>query len=85
MAKEEKPEYVTKELLNDAVDTLLKGMGNLYERFKGELNSQLENQKGEINTRFDGVENRLRNVEVELTHVKDEINGLKADFYAKPS
>jgi hypothetical protein len=43
MAKEEKPEYVTKELLNDAVDTLLKGMGNLYERFKGELNSQLEN------------------------------------------
>jgi hypothetical protein len=38
-----------------------------------------------MNTRFDGVENRLRNVEVELTHVKDEINGLKADFYAKPS
>ena len=85
MAKVDPNEPVNRGMLDEAVDTLLKGMDNLYERFKGELNTRLESLKGEMNTRFDNVENRLRNVEVELSHVKDEVNGLKADLSTTPS
>ena len=60
-------------MLDEAVDTLLEGMGKLYERFKREMN-----------TRFDNVENRLRNVEVEHSHVKAEINGPKAELSDTP-
>ena len=74
MAKNSNEEYVTKATLNDAVDTILTGMNNIVEGLEGKMN-----------TRFDGVENRLRTVEVELSHVKDEINGLKGDLSATPS
>ncbi len=74
MAKNSNEEYITKETLNEAVDTILTGMNNMVEGLEGKMN-----------TRFDGVENRLRTVEVELSHVKDEINGLKADLSDTPS
>ena len=54
------------------MDTLLKSMDRLYERFKGEVGGL----KDEMNTRFDKVEGRLQRVEAELSFVKDEINGL---------
>ena len=41
--------------------------------------------RAEMNTRFDEVDNRLRKVEVELSFVKDEMNGLKADLSTTPS
>jgi predicted nuclease with TOPRIM domain len=81
MAKADPNEPVTREILDEAVDTLLAGMDKLYERFKGETDSL----RSEMNSRFDNVENRLRNIEVELSYVKDEVNGLKADFSTTPS
>lgn len=67
MAKGSNKEYITKTTLNEAVDAILNGINNM-----------VKDLKSEMNTCFDGVENRLRSVEVELSHVKDEINGLKA-------
>ena len=74
MAKNSNEEYVTKATLNDAVDTILTGMNNIVEGLEGKMN-----------TRFDRVENRLKTVEVELSYVKDEIKGLKADLSDTPS
>ena len=56
-------EPVYRGMLDEAVDTLLQGMDKLYERFKGEV----DGLRGDIKSRFDIVEDRLQNVETELT------------------
>lgn len=79
--KEYSNKPVTKGMLDDAVDTILKGMDNLFWRFQGEVNDlRTETKQG-----FRKVENRLKMVEVELGGVKDEIKGLKAEFSTTPS
>ena len=74
MSKNKSSQPATREVLDEAVDILLEGMDKLYEKFKGDMN-----------TGFGNIENRLRSVEVELSHVKDEINGLKADLSNTPT
>jgi predicted nuclease with TOPRIM domain len=74
MAKGNQKDYITKKVLDEAVETILKGMDNLFDKFKGEMYA-----------RFENVENRLDRIEAELSYVKDEIKGLKADFSTTPS
>jgi archaellum component FlaC len=81
MAKTNSKQPVTRGMLDDAVDTLLEGMDNLYSRFKYDLG----NFGSEMNTRFDNMDDRLRKVEVELSHVKDEVNGFKVELSDTPS
>jgi len=65
---------VTKGMLDDAVDTLLAGMDNLYSRFNEELDKSFEKGYG----RFD-------NLDRETTFVKREIRDLKADLSDTPT
>ena len=65
---------VTKGMLDDAVDTLLAGMENLYSGFKEELDKS-----------FDKIEGRLDNLDRETTFVKREIHDLKADLSDTPT
>ena len=65
---------VTKGMLDDAVDTLLKGMDNLYDRFKGELDRGIEK-----------VEARLDNLERDMSFVKRDIRDIKADLSDTPT
>jgi len=67
-------EPVNRGMLNDAVDTILHGMDNLFSRFQDELNEFRE----EVNTSFDKVGVSLRGVE-------DEVKGLKADPSITPT
>ncbi len=65
---------MTKEMLDQAVEAILGGVDEL-----------LAGLRGEMNGRFDKVEGRLDKVKVELAHVKDIVNGLKADLADTPS
>ena len=84
-AKTDKNGLVTRGMLDEAVDALLKGMDSLYEKFKSEMNSQIGYLRGEMNTRFGKVEDEIHGVKIELSHVKDEVKGLKADLSITPS
>lgn len=61
-------------MLDDAVDTLLAGMDNLYSGFKNDLNMG-----------FEKVEGRLDNLDREMTFMKREIQDLKADLSDTPT
>lgn len=79
--KENSNEPVTKGMLDDAVDTILNGMDNMFSKFQGEVHDlRIEMKQG-----FRKVDNRLKRVEVELGGVKDEIKDLKAGFSNTPS
>jgi archaellum component FlaC len=73
-SKQDPNEPVTVATLNEAVDAILEGM----EKMVGGV-------RGEMNERFDKVDNRLQGVETEVRFVKDDINGLKADLSTTPS
>jgi archaellum component FlaC len=74
MPKQGGKDYVTKEQLDEAVDTILDGVSNLFDQLRTDVN---------------GVEKRLsdeiKDVKAELIYVKDEINGLKAELSDTPS
>lgn len=74
MAKRDQNDPVTKAMLDEAVDAILKGM----DKMAGSLRS-------EMNSRFEGVNGRLDKLETEVSHVKDEINGLKGELSDTPS
>jgi archaellum component FlaC len=67
-------EFVTREVLDEAVETILNGMNRL-----------LAGSSQETNSRLDKMVDSLKSVKTELAHVKDEINGLKADLSDTPS
>lgn len=78
MSKGNPNEPVTRGMLDEAVSAILAGMDNLYERFKGEVDSF----KSEMNTRFESMDAKIDQSKNEL---KDDINGLKADLSTTPS
>jgi hypothetical protein len=74
MAKSDSSEPVNREMLDEAVSAILQGMDKMF----GKLN-------GEMVERFGKVEEEIRGMKVELSHVKDKISGLKADLSITPS
>jgi len=66
--------YVTKEMLDEAVEAILEGVDKLVGGLRGEMND-----------RFDTVEGRFDKVGVELSHVKDTVRGLKVDLFDTPT
>jgi hypothetical protein len=74
MTKSDSNEPVTKGMLDDAVTAILQGMDKMFVKLQGEMVE-----------RFGKVEEEICGVKVELSHVKDEIKGLKADLSVTPS
>ncbi len=75
MVKNNSQAFVTNETLDDAVDTLLKGMDNM-----------LEEQKKIFATKKD-IENvaTKEDLKREASWLRDDINGLKAELSNTPS
>ncbi len=74
MAKVNPKEPINRGVLNDAVDTILKGVDNL-----------LANRNKQYNKRFDKVDSGLKKLEVGQKGLKNEMDGLKAEFSNTPS
>ena len=66
-----KDAFVTKRMLDQAVDTVLKGVEHLLSQTKKEL-------RGEMKEGF-------REIKTEIRFVKDDVKGLKAELSDTPS
>ena len=80
-SKQDPNEPVTAGTLNEAVDAILEGMEKMVGGVRGEMNERFD----KVDNRLQSVENRLQSVESEVRYVKDEIDGLKADLSTTPS
>lgn len=74
MAKNSSEKFVTETMLQEAVEAILKGMDNLFDRFKDEVSKRF----GEVDKRFDKLES-------EITFIKRDISDIKADLSDTPS
>ena len=64
---------VNKKMLDEAVQTILTGMNDLYSRFDG------------VDKRFDGVDKRLDKIESDIYFVKQDVRDIKANLSDTPS
>ena len=64
---------VNKKMLDEAVQTILTGMDDLYSRFDG------------VDKRFDGVDKRLDKIESDIYFVKQDVRDIKANLSDTPS
>ena len=64
---------VNKKMLDEAVQTILTGMDDLYSRFDG------------VDKRFDGVDKRLDKIESNIYFVKQDVRDIKADLSDTPT
>ena len=71
-------EVVTRKMLDEFVEAILAGIGDLINNVRREL-------REEMRSGFKKVDHRLNKLEVGQVHLKDQINGLKADLSATPS
>lgn len=67
--------------LDEIVRAILAGTEGLFNDLRREMNSRFE----KVYKRFDKVEGRLDTLEVGQAHLKDQMNGLKADLSDMPS
>ncbi len=74
MKKVDSKEPVNRGMLDEAVQAILEGMDKMVGGLRSEMNS-----------RFEKVDDNLRQLDVELSGVKDTVNGLKAEFSDTPS
>lgn len=74
MTKVDPNELVTRGMLDEAVDAILKGIDKL-----------ISNLRGEMKSGFERVNERLEKLEVGQMFLKDEVQGLKADLSNVPS
>lgn len=74
MANKLPKDYITRKVLDEAVEAILNGVGSMFSEFGKK-----------IDTRFNKVETRLDRVETEVRYVKDNVRGLKAEFSNTPS
>lgn len=81
MTKSGDKAFVSRKDLDEAVDTILSGINNLFEASRQERNSRLDKVEGSLKA----IEGTQREIKVALLQVKDEINGLKADLSDTPS
>ena len=72
---------VTMKDLDEVVRAILAGTEGLFNELRREMKSGFE----KLYKRFDKVEGRLDVLEVGQGHLKDQINGLKADLSDTPS
>ena len=64
---------VNKKMLDEAVQTILTGMNDLYSRFDG------------VDKRFDGVDKRLDKIESDIYFVKQDVRDIKANLSDTPT
>jgi len=77
-----KDEVVTKSMLDEAVEAILVGVGKLIEQVKNELRMEISSLRNELKTEISDTRSELENG---ISFLKDEINGLKAEFSTTPS
>ncbi len=70
-----KDAHVTKSMLDQAVDTILEGIGRLIEQTKRELQGEIRDVKTELRSEL----------KTEIGFVRDDINGLTAELSNTPS
>ncbi len=74
-------EYLTKGMLNEAVDAIIEGVGNLVHDevniLRNETKNGFKSMENTIDLRFNNLEAKVDSNYLEL---KDDINGLKADL-----
>ena len=74
MSKRDANKAVTKEVLDDAAATIIKGMDNLFEDLRWEIKRNL-----------DEIKSGQQELKVSISYLKDEVKGLKADLSDTPS
>ena len=67
--------------LDEVVRAILAGTEGLINNLRREMISGFQ----KMDKRFKGVDNRLNKLEVGQSHLKDQIDGLKADLSETPS
>lgn len=79
MTRKKNDPYVTKSMLDEAVDALLKGMDNLFLRFKTELKTKLKEELEPIKAVTTFIKRDIRDIRADLsnTPTKREFNELK--------
>lgn len=70
MTKISNDELVTKGMLNEAVDTILEGINNLYAKH---------------DQRFDKIDKRLDKIEGDIYFIKRDVKDIKADLTDTPT
>jgi predicted nucleic acid-binding Zn-ribbon protein len=70
-------ELVDRGVLDDAVDTILKGVERMFKK----RDKRFDN----VEDKLDKVDGKIGKLEIEHTHLKDKIDGLKADLSTTPT
>lgn len=79
MPKAKKQDFVTKTMLDEAVDTILKGVDGLIKQLRIDL-------KKEMRVEFrKELRDELEPIRADVTFIKDDIRGIKADLSDTPS
>lgn len=81
MKKADPNEPITRKMLSQAVDAILKGMDKMVGDLKGQMNLRFK----AVDARFDKVEDRLGSLEMGQRYLKDDIRGLKEELSDTPS
>ncbi len=71
--KKKAAEVVTKDLLDDAVETILQGVESLVDEKVGGLKSEVKAGFNQVNTRLEKLDN-------EIMWVKGDVKGIRSDL-----
>ena len=66
-------------MLDEAIDAILEGVGSMFKDLQMRADGMDKRFDG-MHKRFDKVDRRLDTLEVGQAHLKDQLNGLKADL-----
>ncbi len=77
MTKGNLDEPVTRGVLNESVDAILKGMDNLFEKLRNEF-------KSEIRSEIEPLKKDVNSMKADITFIKRDIQDIKADFSTTP-
>ena len=70
-----------KNIVIQASEAILKGVDRMFE----EQNKRIDERFKRVDERFKQVDERFNRLEVEVSYIKDTLNGLKADLADTPS